>query len=104
MVTVAGLVAMSLAGGAALTGCGDGTAAPPPAQGDVAGRSLFLAACASCHGNDGAGKPGIADPIPTAITFEEVADVIRNGTGDMAGFPDLDDEQVAAIARYVSGD
>ena len=53
--------------------------------------SLYKSKCATCHRDDRTGTPA----APTLIdvgqrrTREQIADVIRHGTGRMPGFPDL---------------
>jgi len=91
-------------------------AAPAAAQDDE-GRQLFETSCASCHQPDGTGISGAFPPLagnPQAQDPLRVEEVVREGLsgplevlgvsydGQMPGFPDLTDEQVAAVAAYVS--
>jgi high-affinity iron transporter len=94
----------------------DVTTAPRSAPRLADGQALFATHCAACHGaegrGDGAGAVGL-DPKPA--NFHDIArqsqrsvfslySTIRlgvDGTG-MRGFAELDDEQVWALAFYVS--
>jgi mono/diheme cytochrome c family protein len=100
---VLAVAALTVAGATAATACAEGSTTVPSGEA-ASGEALYLTACASCHGTDGAGQPGIADPIPAGITELEVRSVIRNGVGAMEGFPDLPAAQVEAIAEYVTTD
>jgi quinoprotein glucose dehydrogenase len=68
------------------------------------GRALYRAHCAACHGEDLAGIPP-AMPSLAGIagrrSLEEIAAVIRQGAGQMAGFGDLGPEAVQALTQYV---
>lgn len=83
------------------------------------GESVFKQQCASCHGVRGQGTPYVAPPLKgsdfvTGAPAEDVIATIRNGrAGDaklhpdypaaMPPFPQLTDEEVAAVAEYVKG-
>ena len=68
-------------------------------------QSLFTSNCGSCHvlekaGTSGAVGPNLDEAQPA---FEEAVRQIRNGGGGMPAFGDqLTDEQIRALARYVS--
>jgi quinoprotein glucose dehydrogenase len=68
------------------------------------GKALYLQHCASCHRDDRLGAP---PQIPSLVgidqrrSFSEVAAVIRQGSGRMAAFPQLDAGAVNAIAQFV---
>jgi cytochrome c6 len=76
----------------------------PGAGGDDP-QSLFTSNCGSCHvlekaGTSGAVGPNLDEAQPT---FEEAVRQITNGGGGMPAFGDqLTDEQIRALARYVS--
>ncbi len=78
-----------------------------PARGDVAeGRRLFADSCSGCHqimGRGGA-APGFVAPALTEATPREVGEAIRVGPYVMPRFSErqLNDRQVASIARYVT--
>lgn len=77
------------------------------ADADLAGGGeLFRENCAACHQAAGAGGAlsyGRNAPTLTSSTPVQVAEVIRTGPGQMPvfGAEQLDDGEVAAIARYV---
>jgi ubiquinol-cytochrome c reductase cytochrome c subunit len=78
-----------------------------PARGDVAeGRRLFTDRCSGCHqimGRGGA-APGFVAPALTDVTPREIGEAIRVGPYLMPRFSpgQLDDRQVASVARYVT--
>ena len=109
-----------------LAACGGGTAAPtePPASptpaGDpVAGETLFLQSCSSCHGPAGEGIAGLGKDMTTSafiqgMSEEEFLTFVKTGrpashpdntTGvDMppkGGNPALSDEQLVDIIAYI---
>jgi cytochrome c6 len=88
-------------------------AASSAAAGDAAqielGRKLFLGgttpSCAVCHTLKDAGTQGAIGPVLDEISpnAERVATALRNGVGTMPSFKSsLTEEQIAALARYVS--
>ena len=88
---------------------GEGPPVPEvdPSHGDLAeGGVLFRASCAGCHSAAGVGGAltygGYAPPL-TRSEAKQIAAAIRVGPGNMPLFgPEaLDDEEVAAIVRYV---
>ncbi|MFG1779496.1 c-type cytochrome [Micromonospora sp. NPDC049051] len=86
---------------------GGGPQIPRVAPGNLAaGRELYAANCAPCHGATGSGAPltngWIAPPLYEA-TSVQVAEAIRVGPGLMPVFPSqvLTDEQVNDLATYV---
>jgi mono/diheme cytochrome c family protein len=67
------------------------------------GERLYRAHCAACHGSAGEGG-GSASALAgsDAVTdAARVAQVIREGTDGMPGFPALKDGEVLALARFV---
>lgn len=86
---------------------GGGPQIPRVAPGDLAaGRALFAANCAPCHGATGAGAPLIdgwnAPPLYDA-TPVQIAEAVRVGPGLMPVFPSqvFTDQQVNDLATYV---
>jgi mono/diheme cytochrome c family protein len=76
----------------------------PGAGGDDP-QSLFTSNCGSCHVLEKAGTSGTVGPNldEAQPTFEEAVRQITNGGGGMPAFGDqLEDEQIRALARYVS--
>jgi len=69
------------------------------------GRELYRAHCAVCHRED---LTGIPPQMPSLVgiagrrSVEEIAAVIREGAGQMAGFADLGPQAVQALTRYVA--
>jgi len=77
------------------------------AQENLAGRKLFAARCASCHGADGGGGefgPDIADVRGLAHRDMNLANLIKNGLPDsgMPAFP-LPQPDIDALAAFVAG-
>jgi cbb3-type cytochrome c oxidase subunit III len=76
-----------------------------PAEGGDDPKSLFTSNCGSCHMLEKAGTTGTVGPNldEAQPSFEEAVRQIRNGGGGMPAFGDqLTDEQIRALARYVS--
>jgi mono/diheme cytochrome c family protein len=68
-------------------------------------KSLFTSNCGSCHTLEKAGTSGTVGPNldEAQPTFEKALRQITNGGGGMPAFGDqLTDEQIRALARYVS--
>jgi uncharacterized membrane protein len=83
---------------------GDGSA---PSQAQVErGRAVFASAgCGSCHTLAGAGASGTVGPSLDGLqpSAERVESTVRSGRGAMPSFATtLDDEEIAAVAAYVS--
>ncbi len=79
---------------------------PPPGGADAAGKEVFASAgCGSCHtladaGSNGQVGPNLDDAQPSEAL---VVDRVTNGQGAMPPFKgQLDQEQIDAVARYVS--
>src|SRR5258706_6926576 len=75
------------------------------AQGPEAGRQVFAARCAGCHGSDGNGGelgPGIATRVPTR-TDEELSTLFRQGlpASGMPSFANLSESDGAALIQYL---
>jgi mono/diheme cytochrome c family protein len=85
-------------------------AAPLRAQDEAAGKEIFLAKCAKCHGDNGVprriakGAPNFTDP-KWALSLEQIEHSVREGKGnDMKGFKSkLDLEQIKTVAAFVQG-
>ena len=65
--------------------------------------SLYNANCASCHGEDRRGSPaGLSlENIEERFSRDELATVIRQGTGTMAGFAEMGGRSINAIVEFV---
>ncbi|HJZ00891.1 MAG TPA: c-type cytochrome, partial [Streptosporangiaceae bacterium] len=76
-----GLVVVSLVYGSLTRAGGSAQAAPTSAQQDIAaGKTLFLANCATCHGMGAVGNPGVA---PSLIGAGAAAVYFQMSTGRM---------------------
>ncbi len=68
------------------------------------GRATYLSQCAGCHGDTLLGAP---PSIPSLVdlrgkrTAEQIGAVIRQGSGRMPSFPNLQAEDVAAVSDFV---
>ena len=65
------------------------------------GALLYEQHCAGCHGVDGKGG-AIPKDISGGYYYDVVVWAIANGMGGMPSFSYLSDEEIAAIADYVS--
>src|SRR5215468_1442125 len=70
-----------------------------------AGRPVFVARCAGCHGTDGNGGelgPNIATRVPTR-TDQELTTVVRQGfvASGMPAFANLSDGDTAALVQFL---
>jgi cytochrome c551 len=66
---------------------------------------LFSDNCSSCHGADGTGGNGGPDltTIPSAQDVAAVVEQITNGGGGMPAFGgQLSEEEIQALAQYVT--
>ncbi len=67
------------------------------------GAAVYQARCSACHGAEGEGRgsfPVLADN-PFLDDEAAVTDVVRGGRGAMPGFPQLSEEDVAALTTYL---
>jgi len=81
---------------------GTGAAAEKPTD----GQTIFAQTCGSCHTLADAGTTGTVGPNLDAAkpSHALVVDRVTNGQGAMPSFKDsLDEEQIQAVAEYVSG-
>ena len=65
--------------------------------------SLYNSKCASCHRTDRSGSaaaPSLID-IGARKTREQLADVIRHGTGRMPGYPDLGAKNTSDLVEFL---
>jgi quinoprotein glucose dehydrogenase len=81
------------------------TGALAPNGNETGSRALYISQCSVCHGDKLAGNPpafpSLID-VAKRMNFMQIASNIRNGKGRMPGFPNLTDEQVSAIADFLS--
>ena len=91
----------ALAGATALLGGCGGPSDFTPTEGMTAAE-IYGSACASCHGQDGAGKFGFLFKIAgSESSAEEMAEAIKEGGKIMPSFPNLSDEQRMMMAGYI---
>ncbi|MFZ0747296.1 MAG: c-type cytochrome [Terracidiphilus sp.] len=68
------------------------------------GEQLYRSQCAVCHGVDRAGSPpafpSLVD-IEKRLTPQKITDAIRQGTGRMPSFPNIDAPRLAALLDYL---
>ena len=72
------------------------------------GQALYKSKCASCHGANGEGKPGMKSPALRGSTIEvdKLTEHITKGDAAMKpphnkGIAGISEEQAKAIAEYV---
>ncbi len=71
------------------------------------GQPIYVQYCASCHQQDGSGKPGkvpklAGNPVVTLEDPIPVIDIVVNGKGSMQGFSDqLGSDQIASVISYI---
>jgi quinoprotein glucose dehydrogenase len=81
------------------------TSSLAPNQQAASGRQLYLSNCAGCHGEDLKGTP---PQFPSLVGIagrrnaQQIADVVRQGAGRMAGFPGLRPTEVTALVEFVA--
>jgi quinoprotein glucose dehydrogenase len=65
--------------------------------------SLYNAKCATCHRGDRRGTPAAPSLIDIGRrkTREQLADVIRHGTGRMPGFPDFGAKNITDLVEFL---
>ena len=77
----------------------------PKAGPRAGGRALYLEHCASCHGRDLRGSPPQFPALDSAgakLSEDDIADMVREGTGRMPAFGTLPRGAVRAIAAFVA--
>ncbi len=82
-----------------------GGLSPNPHGGSLGGR-VYRDQCAGCHGIDRAGSPPSFPSlinIEKKLSDEKIAQTIRLGTGRMPSFPNIDDERMTDLLRYLHG-
>ena len=65
--------------------------------------SLYNAKCATCHKTDRTGTPQAPSLIDVGARRgrDQIADVVRHGTGRMPGFPDLGTKNIADLVEFL---
>ena len=86
---------------------GSGEPLPRLSAGDItAGRTVFLASCAACHGSSGTGtilQDGTRVPQLYETASEQIAEAVRVGPGPMPpfGHGTVDDQELSDVVSYV---
>jgi quinoprotein glucose dehydrogenase len=75
-----------------------------PKKGGSAGAQIYSKQCAVCHGADRSGSvptfPSLTN-IDSRLTAEQIASKIRNGAGRMPAFPNISDDGLKALLKYL---
>jgi glucose dehydrogenase len=74
------------------------------AHGAGPGEQIYESQCAMCHGVDRAGSPPTFPTligVESRITTSKVVDAIRQGTGRMPSFPNIDENGLGALMSYL---
>jgi cytochrome c oxidase cbb3-type subunit III len=80
---------------------------PATAEQVQAGKSLFAAQCAFCHGRDAGGGESGPDLMASTLVEQDVrgdkiGPVVRNGRpGKMPAFGNVDEQQLAALVAFI---
>lgn len=66
-------------------------------------KDIYVNNCSSCHGGNlqGSMGPGL-QKIGSKLTREEIADIIKNGTGNMPGQPQVSDQAREKLAAWLA--
>jgi quinoprotein glucose dehydrogenase len=71
------------------------------------GKAIYLRECAVCHGDTRQGSPpqfpSLVD-VSRKLSAEQFQKLVRRGAGRMPGFPNLQDEALSALERFVLHD
>ena len=80
-----------------------GLTVPPPSTG--IGQTLYQNRCSMCHGVDRAGSPpsfpSLVD-IGQRLSSGQISNTVHDGKGRMPAFPDLKQDEVTALVRYLT--
>lgn len=71
---------------------------------NLTSEEIYATACAVCHGADGSGQPPLfpaLSGISNRLSAEQFADVLANGRGRMAAYPDISAEQLPNLMAFV---
>jgi quinoprotein glucose dehydrogenase len=76
----------------------------PNDVGRSTGKSIYLRDCAACHGDNGQGSPPQFPALTNLASRMTAADFtvrVRQGAGRMPGFPHLQGNALAAVAKFL---
>jgi mono/diheme cytochrome c family protein len=66
------------------------------------GRTIYMAKCTACHGENGdAGLGGAKNLRITQLTDDQLKDIIKHGKGGMSAYPDLTDDQLNGVVTFI---
>ena len=77
----------------------------PNDRGRSTGKSVYLRDCAACHGDEGQGSPPQFPSlrgIDSRLTPAQFSERVRKGGGRMPAFPNIQDETLHAVGRYLA--
>jgi glucose dehydrogenase len=79
----------------------------PATHGGAPGAQVYQNQCGVCHGLDRAGAPpafpSLVD-VGKRLSGEKITEAIRQGTGRMPSFPNIDEARLAALLDYLRTD
>lgn len=83
-----------------------GACGPDDADPTAMGETLYAQNCATCHGAEGTGEPGVYPPLAGSEFVmgepEPLIELVLSGRGGMPPFGgDLNDREVAAVLSYI---
>jgi quinoprotein glucose dehydrogenase len=66
--------------------------------------AVYKSRCATCHGDDRKGSPDAPSlvDIGSRLTRDQLAAIVREGTGRMPGFPDMDGRNVNDLVNFLA--
>jgi mono/diheme cytochrome c family protein len=66
------------------------------------GEEIYRASCSTCHGGDGQGGigPELAGVVADDLTVAQHVQVVFDGRGQMPGWKQLEDADIAAVVAY----
>ena len=67
------------------------------------GRTIYLAACAACHGADRQGGVAVA-LANTTLSADELREVITQGVNAMPAFPTLDEDELDNVVAFLQSE
>jgi mono/diheme cytochrome c family protein len=67
-----------------------------------AGKTIYIAQCARCHGREGQGYGENPDIRNNGHSVAEIKEIVRNGLAEMPAFSNLSEKEITELADYVS--
>ena len=81
------------------------TGALAPNTGENSTRAIYMSQCGVCHGEKMTGSPPAMPSliaVGSRLTSAQITATIKNGKGRMPGFPNLTDDQLFALIKFLS--